>query len=112
MQFAASTVYTAVGVADYPARWTTSNEESAHKAVEAAAVARMKLGWEIVADAYAGTQFFLGERPFICDVYLANLSKWWKMRDYLKVQKPAFAQLMARVDDLPEVGPVWQRHWS
>ena len=23
-------------------------------------------------------------KPFVCDVYLANLSRWWKMREYLK----------------------------
>ena len=112
MQFAAATVYGAVGVADYPARWTTSTDTSAQKAVEAAAVARMKLGWDIVARAYGGTPFFVGERPFVCDVYLANLSKWWKMRDHLREAHPAFAELMARVDALPEVAPVWQRHWS
>jgi GST-like protein len=112
MQFAAATVYAAVGVADYPARWTTAADEPAQKAVEAAAIARMKLGWDIVAGAYRGTPFFVGERPTICDVYLANLSKWWKMRDYLREQQPAFADLMAGVDALPDVAPVWQRHWS
>ena len=112
MQFAAATVYGAVGVADYPTRWTTATDDAAHKAVEAAAVARMKLGWDIVARAYYGTPFFLGERPFVCDIYLANLSKWWKMRDYLGEAQPAFAELMARVDALPEVMPVWRRHWS
>ena len=38
MQFAASTVYTAVGVADYPSRWTTAADDAARKAVEDAAV--------------------------------------------------------------------------
>lgn len=112
MQFAASTIYAAVGVADYPARWTTATDEAAHQAVEAAAVARMKLGWDIVAKAYAGEGFFVGDRPFVCDIYLANLSKWWKMRDYLRANHPAFSDLVERVDALPEVAPVWQRHWS
>ena len=48
----------------------------------------------------------------VCDVYLANLSRWWKMRDYLKASHPAFAAMMQRVDKLPEVAPVWKRHWS
>ena len=112
MQFAASTVYAAVGVADYPARWTTATDAAAHKAVEHAAVARIKIGWDIIAAEYEGTSFFLGERPCVCDVYLANLSKWWKMRDYLRENHPAFCALMERVDALSEVAPVWQRHWS
>ena len=113
MQFVAATVYTAVGVADYPARWTTSRAPAARAAVERAAVARMKLGWDIVAQAFPQKSgFLLGARPFVCDVYLANLSRWWKMRDYLKDAHPKFAAMMQRVDKLPEVAPVWKRHWS
>jgi len=113
MQFAAGTVYAAVGVADYPARWTTSRSAAARAAVERAAVARMKLGWDIVARAFPQKKgFLLGPRPFVCDVYLANLSRWWKMRDYLKATHPAFAAMMGRVDKLPVVAPVWKRHWK
>jgi GST-like protein len=112
MQFASSTVYAAVGVADYPSRWTIATDDVAHKAVEDAAVARMKLGWDVIAAEYVGTRFFLGERPYVCDIYLANLSKWWKMRDHLRGKHPAFCDLMERVDALAEVAPVWQRHWS
>jgi GST-like protein len=113
MQFAASTVYAAVGVADYPARWTTSRAPAAHAALERAAVARMKLGWDVIARAFPQKKgFLLGERPQACDIYLANLSRWWKMRDYLKNEHPAFFALMQRVDRLPEVAPVWKRHWG
>lgn len=112
MQFAASTIYTAVGIADYPERWTTATDEPARAAVRDGAVARMTLGWDIVAGAHSGGPFFLGERPYVCDVYLANLSKWWKVRDHLRARHPAFCDAMERVDSLPEVAPVWQRHWS
>jgi len=113
MQFVAATVYTAVGVADYPARWTTSRAPAARAAVERAAVARMKLGWDIVAQAFPQKSgFLLGPRPYVCDVYLANLSRWWKMRDYLEDAHPKFAAMMRRVDKLPEVAPVWKRHWT
>jgi GST-like protein len=112
MQFAASTIYTAVGIADYPERWTVATDDAARTAVQDGAVARMKLGWDIVAGAHSGDRFFLGERPFVCDLYFANLSKWWKMRDHLRARHPAFCELMERVDALPEVVPVWQRHWS
>jgi GST-like protein len=113
MQFAAGTVYAAVGVADYPARWTTSRSPAARAAVERAAVARMKLGWDIVARAFPQKSgFLLGPRPFVCDVYLANLSRWWKMREHLKEIHPAFAAMMQRVDKLPVVAPIWKRHWT
>jgi GST-like protein len=113
MQFAAATVYGAVGVADYPARWTTARAPAARAAVERAAVARMKLGWDIVAREFPQKKgFLLGERPYACDIYLANLSRWWKMRDYLRQAHPSFAALMQRVEKLPEVAPVFERHWA
>ena len=112
MQFAASTIYTAVGIADYPERWTTATDDAARAAVRDGAVARMKLGWDIVAAAHQGSRFFLGDRPFVCDLYFANLSKWWKMREHLRARRPGFCDAMERVDALPEVAPVWKRHWS
>jgi GST-like protein len=113
MQIASATVYAAVGVADYPSRWTTSRSPAARAAVERAAVERMKSSWGIVAQAFPQTNgFLLGPRPFVCDVYLANLSRWWKMREHLEVNHPAFAALMQRVDSLPAVAATWKRHWS
>ena len=113
MQFASSNIYAAVGVADYPARWTTSRSSAARVAVERAAVARMRLVWDTIAQAFVQTSgFLLGARPFVCDVYLANLSRWWKMRERLQGAHPSFAAMMERVDALPVVAPVWARHWS
>ena len=112
MQFAASTIYTAVGIADYPERWTTATDDASRAAVRDGAVARMALGWDIVAGAHSGGRFFLGERPYVCDIYFANLSRWWKMREHLRTRHPAFCDALERVDSLPEVAPVWQRHWS
>jgi GST-like protein len=112
MQFAASTIYTAVGIADYPERWTTATDDASRAAVRDGAVAHMALGWDIVAGAHSGGRYFLGEQPYVCDIYFANLSRWWKMREGLRARHPAFCDAMERVDSLPEVAPVWQRHWS
>jgi GST-like protein len=112
LQFAAATVYAAVGIADYPERWTTATDDAARRAVRDAALARMRLGWDILAGAHGGDTYFLGPRPLVCDLYLANFSRWWKMRDYLRERHPAFCDVMERVDALPEVAPVWSRHWS
>jgi len=112
MQFAGATIYTAVGIADYPERWTTAADERSRDAVRDGAVARMRLGWDIVAGAASAGPWFLAGGPCVCDVYFANLSKWWKMRDYLRERHPAFCDMMERVDALPQVAPIWKRHWS
>jgi GST-like protein len=72
----------------------------------------MKLGWDVVAAPARGDAVLSGERPYVCGIYLANLSRWWKMRDYLHLRHPGFSDLMTRVDALPDVAPVWARHWG
>ena len=93
--------------------WGVRERSELSSRFERAAVARMQLGWDIVARAFPRkTGFMLGRRPHVCDIYLANLSRWWKMRDYLKDKHPSFAAMMGRVDRLPLVAPIWKRHWS
>lgn len=107
MCFAATNIYPAVGIADYPERWLA--DAAAAKPLEAGAVTRMRQGWDHVAAAYTGAPFFLGEQPYLVDVYLAMMSRWWKMREHLASAQPAFNALMQRVDALPEVAPIWAR---
>ncbi len=109
MCYAATNIYAAVGIADYPQRWIA---DAAAAQLEAGAVARMSQGWDHIAAVYRGSPFFLGDEPWIVDVYLAQVSRWWKMREYLAQAQPEFAELMRRVDLLPEVAPIWVRHWG
>lgn len=110
MCFAASNIYAAVGIADYPGRWIA--EPAAQQALAAAAVERMRQAWNHVASAHAETPFFLGDEPLLIDVYLAQMSRWWRMRDHLQQAQPAFCALMQRVDQLPDIAPIWARHWD
>lgn len=110
MCFAATNIYAAVGIADYPERWVA--EPDAAKRLADNAVERMRQGWDCVAAAYGGTPFLLGDEPFIVDVYLAQMSRWWKMREHLAQAQPALAALMQRVDALPDVAAIWVRHWG
>jgi len=110
MCFAATNIYAAVGIADYPQRWLA--DAAGEALLEAGAVGRMRQGWDHVARAFAGAPYFLGDEPYIVDVYLAQMSRWWKMREYLAQAQPALADLMQRIDRLPEVAPVWARHWD
>ncbi len=112
MAFAAATVYCAVGVADYPARWTTATDEASQQSVRDAALARIRLGWDSLAAVASPGPFFLGDEPRVCDVYLSNLSRWWNMRAYLAIRHPALEATMRRIDALDEVAPVWARHWD
>ncbi len=110
MTYAATNIYAAVGIADYPQRWI--NSAAAQEALQSGAQARMREGWQVIATAYSGSKYFLGEEPYIVDVYLAHLSRWWKMREQIAQAQPRFHGLLARIDALPEVAPIWSRHWD
>ncbi len=110
MCFAATHIYAAVGISDNPERWLV--EPAAAKRLEACAVDRMRSGWDRIVAACGAAMFFLGDEPFIVDVYLAQMSRWWRMREHLAQSQPAFSGMMDRVDRLPEVAPIWVRHWG
>lgn len=112
MAFAAASVYCAVGVADYPARWTTATDETSRQSVQDAALARIRVGWDTLAAMASPGPYFLGDEPRVCDVYLSNLSRWWNMREYLATTHPALHATMRRIDALDDVAPVWARHWD
>jgi hypothetical protein len=102
--FAASTVYSAVGVADYPARWTTSRSAAARAAVERAAVTRMQLGWDIIARAFRRRRasFSAIDRRSVTSI-LPTCRAGGRCATTCAEHHPTFAALMQRVDELPEV---------
>jgi GST-like protein len=108
MVFVAANIYAAGSIADVPSRWLA--DESHHEALRDGARTRIAKYWLIVADAWRGTPFLLGERPRIADVYIANISRWWGARKLLAEQRPDFHALLRRVEALPDVAPVWSRH--
>jgi GST-like protein len=91
-----------------PSRWLA--DEKSHEALRAGARARITKHWSVVADAWPGTPFVLGEQPRIADVYIANISRWWGAREFLAEHRPEFYALLRRIEALPEVAPVWKRH--
>jgi GST-like protein len=108
MVFVAANVYAAGSIVDVPSRWLA--DEGAREALQTGARARIAQYWAIVAGAWRGTPFLLGERPRIADVCIANISRWWGARKFLEDNRADFHALLRRIESLPEVAPVWQRH--
>jgi GST-like protein len=108
MVFVAANVYAAGSIVDVPSRWLA--DVGAREALQTGARARIAQYWAIVAGAWRGTPFLLGERPRIADVYIANISRWWGARKFLEDNRADFHALLRRIESLPEVAPVWQRH--
>jgi len=110
--FIAANCYAAISVGDYPERWTTASDDASLAAVRAGARARLHRHWEIFADLHpAATAFLAGERPGALDLLAAVVSKWSGTRPHLRDARPAFCDLLERIDADPEVAPVFARHW-
>lgn len=107
----AAHAYSAVGIADYPARWCEGADDDEVERVRRAARANLHRSWEVFADTFAGRPFLAGARPGALDLLAAVVSKWSGTRAHLRAQRPDFLALLERIEQQPEVAPVFARHW-
>jgi GST-like protein len=111
--FVAANCYPAIGVIDYPGRWTTATDEASLDAVRAGTRARLHRLWELYADQFvpaARMPFFGGERPAAADLFAAVVSRWSGARAHLASARPAFHAQMQAVQDDPATRDVFRRH--
>ena len=113
--FIAANCYSAVGVSDFPERWTISADDEAHEAVRQAARAQLHLAWQHFAD-----QFFdPSQRPWAewCRTRRARLPGRGGVQlaaapgRALKRLRPAFHAFLQTLQAHPAVAPVYQAHW-
>ena len=110
--FVAANCYAAIGVIDYPERWTLPADDAAvSERVRAGARARLHACWTTFADLFAGEPYLGGEAPGALDLLAATVSKWSGARAHLAAQRPAFRATLLRVEAHPAVAPVFARHW-
>lgn len=110
--FVAANCYAAIGVIDYPERWTLPADDAAvNERVRAGARARLHACWTTFADLFAGEPYLGGEAPGALDLLAATVSKWSGARAHLATQRPALHATLLRVEAHPAVAPVFARHW-
>ena len=109
--FIAANCYAAIGINDYPERWTTATTKPAHEKVRQGARQRLHANWQIFADMFAADPFLSGDAPGALDLLAAVVSKWAGTRAYLGIHRPAFLDAMRRVEAHPAVAPVFAAHW-
>lgn len=63
------------------------------------------------ADTFAASPWLSGPGPGALDLYAATISKWSGARAHLKKARPAFHELLLRIEAHPKVVPVFERHW-
>jgi GST-like protein len=109
--YIAANCYAAIGVVDFPARWTTEPAGSAHDAVREAARQRLFHGWNVFADSFAAQPYLSGEAPGALDFLAVVVSMWGEARRHIAASRPAFTAALERIQTHPRVQPVFRQHW-
>lgn len=103
--------YAAIGVIDYPERWTTGTDEVELQRVRAGTRARLHTLWERFADTFAPQPYLSGERLGALDLLAAVVSKWSGARAHLREHRPQWSAVLDRVERHEVLAPVFARHW-
>ena len=111
--FIAANCYSAISIIDYPERWCqdADNDEQVQERIRAGARARLHRHWEMFADVFSGQPCLGGEDLGALDLLAAVVSKWSGARQHLERHRPALHEALMRIENHPDVAPVFARHW-
>ena len=109
--YIAANCYSAIGIIDYPERWTTSKSKAERERVRNGARLRLHANWEIFADLFTATPYLTGERPGVLDYLAVVVSRWSKTREHLAVARPRLLEVLERVEADKLVRPIMRRHF-
>ncbi|MEZ0307275.1 MAG: glutathione S-transferase family protein [Ramlibacter sp.] len=110
--FIAANCYSAISISDYPERWTLATDDASLDAVRKGTRKQLHRHWEMFADMFAGDPFLNGESPGALDILAGVVSKWSGTRAHLQASRPAFFELLQRIEAHPSLAPVFKRHWD
>ena len=65
----------------------------------------------ILADLTVPAPWLTGEQFGAVDILAGVVSRWSGARQHLNIARPAFAELLVRIDAEPRVAEVFARHW-
>lgn len=110
--FIAANCYGAIGIIDYPARWTTATSKPAQEKVRQGARLRLHRNWEIFADTFAAQPYLSGAAPGALDFLAAVVSRWSGTRAHLAEHRPRLLKTLRRVESHKLAAPVFREHWD
>lgn len=110
--FIAANCYSAISVIDFPERWLADPSDAAKDNLRAGSKARLYANWEIFADSLPTGAYLCGDTPGAIDILAAVVSRWDGARQHLSHTRPAFAEVLQRVDRNERFQPVFARHWQ
>ena len=108
--YLAANCYSAISVCDYPERWTTAADDDARERVRTAARANLHRAWEIFADEYVDDPALGAEPPGALAFLAVVVSQWSGARQHLAQARPAFHELIDRLERHPRLAAVLAEH--
>jgi GST-like protein len=109
--YIAAHCYAAIGIIDYPERWCTPCDEPTAQRIRTGTRAKLHRNWEIFADTFPAQPYLGGEAIGALDLLAAVVSRWSGTRAHLAQARPAFHETLQRIEQHPDVAPVFARHW-
>jgi len=110
--YIAANCYSAIGMMDYPQRWTGVADEAGQEAVKQGVRRQLHRHWEVFADTFRAEPFYCGKAPGALDFLAVVVSKWAGTRAHLAQHRPAMAEALSRIEANGTVAPVFRRHWD
>jgi GST-like protein len=110
--FVAANCYTAIGINDYPERWTTAKTKAAREKVREGTRARLYRNWEIFADSFPAAPYLCGDQAGALDFFAVVVSRWGGARPQIKKRRPTFFSTLTRIEQHPVVAAIFAEHWG
>jgi GST-like protein len=110
--FIAANCYSAIGVKDYPERWTTARAKAAREQLRRGAVLRLHRYWEIFADTFVPKPYLSGRSPGALDFLAAVVSRWAGTRAHLARHRPRLLKVLERIETHHSVAELFKAHWD
>lgn len=109
--YIAANCYSAIGIIDYPERWTDSADAQQHEQLISGTRRRLHGAWEMFADQFADQLVTSQQFPNALGIMAAVVSRWAGGRAAIQQSRPEFSRGLAQVDVDPTVASVFARHW-
>ena len=109
--YIAANCYATIGIIDFPERWCDKPDDAVRAQMNKGSRTRLHALWDMFADTFPATPFLGGTEPSALDLLACVVSKWSGSRAHLRDARPAFSELLTRIEQHPRLKPVFDRHW-
>ncbi|MFK0297914.1 glutathione S-transferase family protein [Brevundimonas sp. NPDC090276] len=110
MTFIPAAIYSMFWVRDVPSR-LVGEDAAAQEELKRRTAERIAECWRVMDSQITPGRFLLGDELSVLDLYVAVASRWTPRRQRFYAEAPRMAEVMRRVDDLPELQAFWTKRF-